>query len=83
MMREEILRLLEKNSRIDLHDVAVMLGTNEALVANEIAEMDNIMSSPDEHPDVNLNNDWYNLYGEKKNKLQALMEQWEEKAMSL
>ena len=50
---------------------------------NEIAEMDNIMSSPDEHPDVNLNNDWYNLYGEKKNKLQALMEQWEEKAMSL
>ena len=50
---------------------------------NEIAEMDNIMSSPDEHPDVNLDNDWYNLYGEKKNKLQALMEQWEEKAMSL
>ena len=50
---------------------------------NEIAEMDNIMSSPDEHPYVNLDNDWYNLYGEKKNKLQALMEQWEEKAMSL
>jgi len=40
MMREEILRLLEKNSRIDLHDVAVMLGTNEALVANEIAQME-------------------------------------------
>ena len=40
MMREEILRLLEKNSRIDLHDVAIMLGTNEALVANEIAEME-------------------------------------------
>ena len=50
---------------------------------NEIAEMDNIMSSPDEHPDVNLDKDWFKLYGEKKNKLQALMEQWEEKAMSL
>jgi ATP-binding cassette subfamily F protein 3 len=45
---------------------------------NEIAEMDAIMSSPDEHPDVKLDNDWYNLYGEKKNKLQTLMEQWEE-----
>ena len=52
-------------------------------VENEIAEMDAIMSSPDEHPEVNLDNAWYNLYGEKKNKLQALMEQWEEKAMSL
>ena len=50
---------------------------------NEIAEMDAIMSSPDEHPDVKLDNDWYNLYGEKKNKLQTLMEQWEKKAMSL
>ncbi len=46
-------------------------------VENEIAEMDAIMSSPDEHPEVNLDNAWYNLYGEKKHKLQALMEQWE------
>jgi ATP-binding cassette subfamily F protein 3 len=52
-------------------------------VENEIAEMDAIMSSPDEHPEVKLDNAWYNLYGDKKNKLQALMEQWEEKAMSL
>ena len=52
-------------------------------VENEIAEMDDIMSSPDKHPEVKLDNAWYNLYGEKKNKLQALMEQWEEKAMSL
>ena len=52
-------------------------------VENEIAEMDAIMSSPDEHPEVNLDNAWYNLYGDKKNKLQTLMEQWEEKAMSL
>ena len=46
-------------------------------VENEIAEMDEIMSSPNKHPDVNLDNDWYNLYGEKKNKLQSLMEEWE------
>ena len=49
----------------------------------EIAEMDDIMSSPDKHPDVNLDNEWYNRYGEKKAKLQELMDQWEEKAMSL
>ena len=49
----------------------------------EIAEMDEIMSSPDKYPDVSLDNEWYNRYGEKKNKLQNLMEQWEEKAMSL
>ena len=47
-------------------------------VENELAEMDAIMSSPDEHPEVNLDNAWYNLYGEKKKKLQALMEEWEE-----
>jgi ATP-binding cassette subfamily F protein 3 len=47
-------------------------------VENELAEMDAIMSSPDEHTEVNLDNAWYNLYGEKKNKLQALMEEWEE-----
>ena len=46
-------------------------------VENEIAEMDAVMSSPADHPNVNLDNDWYNKYGEKKDKLQALMEQWE------
>ena len=45
----------------------------------EIAEMDDIMSSPEAHPEVNLDNAWYNLYGEKKAKLQNLMEQWEGK----
>ena len=49
----------------------------------EIAEMDDIMASPDKHPSVTLDNDWYNRYGEKKAKLQDLMEQWEEKSMSL
>ena len=40
MLRNEILRSLEKNSRVNLQELAVMLGTEEALVANEVAEME-------------------------------------------
>lgn len=40
-MRREILRMLEKNSKIDLHDLAIMLGTDEAFVLNEIEKMEN------------------------------------------
>ena len=40
MMREKILSLLEKNSRIDIKDVAVMFGVSEVEVANEIAAME-------------------------------------------
>lgn len=39
-MREKILAVIEKNSRIDLNDLAVMLGVSEAEVANEIAQME-------------------------------------------
>ncbi len=39
-MREQILAIMEKNSRIDLHDLAVLLGVNEVDVANEIAQME-------------------------------------------
>lgn len=39
-MREQILRMLEKNSRIDLKDLAIMLGADEIAVANEIADME-------------------------------------------
>ncbi|MCI8402762.1 MAG: Lrp/AsnC family transcriptional regulator [Lachnospiraceae bacterium] len=39
-MREKILWMLEKNSRIDLKDLAIMLGVDEATVANEIARME-------------------------------------------
>lgn len=35
-MRHEILRMLENNSRIDLHDLAIMLGTDESVVLEEI-----------------------------------------------
>ena len=37
-MREKILAVIEKNSRINLKDLAVLLGESEAAVANEIAE---------------------------------------------
>ena len=49
----------------------------------EIAEMDAVMSSPTDHPDVNIDNAWYSSYGEKKERLQELMNQWEEKQMEL
>ena len=39
-MRDKILRMLERNSRIDLKDLAVMLGSDEVTVANEIAQME-------------------------------------------
>lgn len=39
-MREKILGILEKNGRIDLADVAAMLGVSEAEVANEVAQME-------------------------------------------
>lgn len=39
-MREKILAVMEKNSRIDLKDLAVMLGESEIAVANEIARME-------------------------------------------
>ena len=39
-MREAILTFLEKNSRIDLADLAALLGESEIAVANEIADME-------------------------------------------
>lgn len=39
-MRGKILAIIEKNSRIDLKDLAALLGESEAAVANEIAEME-------------------------------------------
>lgn len=39
-IREKILRNLEHNSRIDLSDLAIMLGVEEATVANEVAKME-------------------------------------------
>ncbi len=39
-MREEILRLIEKNSRIDVKELAVLLGKEELDVFNELATME-------------------------------------------
>lgn len=39
-MREKILTFIEKNSRIDLADLAVVLGEEETAVANELAAME-------------------------------------------
>ena len=39
-MREKILAVIEKNSRIDIRDLAILLGESEAAVANEIADME-------------------------------------------
>ena len=38
--REEILRLIENKSRIDLKEAAILLGMEEAEVANAIADME-------------------------------------------
>ena len=39
-MREKILAYLEKHARIDLHDLAILLDADEAVVANTIADME-------------------------------------------
>jgi len=39
-MREKILAILEKNSRIDIKELAILLGEQETAVANEIADME-------------------------------------------
>ena len=45
-MREKILAVIEKNSRIDIKDLAVLLGESEIAVANEIARWKkNILSA--------------------------------------
>lgn len=39
-MREKILNYIETNSRIDIHDLAIMMGTDEATIMNELEEME-------------------------------------------
>ena len=39
-MREKILQVIEKNSRIDMKELAIILGCEEIDVANEIAKME-------------------------------------------
>ena len=39
-MRTQILKYIEKKSKVDLGELAVLLGTDEITVANEIADME-------------------------------------------
>ena len=39
-MREQILQIIEKNSRIDINELAVILGTEEIVIANELKKME-------------------------------------------
>ncbi len=39
-MREKILSVIEKNSRIDIAELAILLGEDEIAVVNEIADME-------------------------------------------
>ena len=39
-MREKILSVIEKNSRIDIAELAILLGEDEVAVANEISDME-------------------------------------------
>lgn len=39
-MREKILTFIEKNSRVDLHDLAVLLGVDEQMVIKELEAME-------------------------------------------
>ena len=39
-MREKILNYIEKNSRVELKELAVLLGTTEAEIAQELADME-------------------------------------------
>lgn len=40
-MREELLLLIEKNSRININELAVLLGKDEIDVANELVKLEN------------------------------------------
>ena len=39
-MREKILTFIEKNSRIDVKELAIMLGVDEAFILNELEAME-------------------------------------------
>ena len=39
-MRKQILKYIEKKSKVNLGELAVMLGTDEVTIANEIAQME-------------------------------------------
>ena len=60
-MREQILTFLEKNSRIDPKELAVLLGSDEVTIMNEIAKMEEEKVSCGYHTLI----DWEKVSDEK------------------
>ena len=40
MLREEILTTIEKNSRVEIHELAVRLGSTDEMIAQELLNME-------------------------------------------
>ena len=55
-MREKILALLERNARMDVHELAILIGTDDITVANELAEMEKAKVICGYHTMVNWEN---------------------------
>ncbi len=66
-MKEKILSFIEKNSKISIKDLAIILGESEAAVADAIAEMENDKTICGYHTIIN----WDNT---NKERLMALIE---------
>ena len=66
-MRDKILAILEQNARIDINELAALLGESEIAVANEIADMEKENIICGYHTLIN----WENTGNEK---VQALIE---------
>ena len=64
-MREKILTFIEKNSRIDLKELAIILGVDEASVVNELQKMEEEHIICGYHSMIN----WDNTSEEKVNAL--------------
>ena len=64
-MREKILTFIEKNSRIDLKELAIILGVDEASVVNELQKMEEEHIICGYHTLIN----WDNTSEEKVNAL--------------
>lgn len=47
----------------------------------ELAELDEVMANPTDHPDVKVDDNFYWNYGKKKEELQYLIDKWGELAM--
>ena len=70
--KKQVEKELRKIDR-QIQDIEQQIAQLEA----QIATCDAIMSNPEQHPNVDLNAQWYHDYGNKKEQLQQLMKQWE------